>query len=253
MKNYILIIFLSLSIFTLNSQTSDTEEPESYILTKEGAKIEIASNSRIYYTKATIEYLIEINPSEKKKKDIDYPKGYFKKKASIKSKHIEKIVDGDKTYFPFVDDKKTKIFRDIAMSNEYILGTYVSRYSSTTSSSKKLKDSFLWNYVIFDIDYNIIKQGKIYNPIYILDNEEKLEELKTNIAEIKEYFGDCLGRDDDLFDLIKIKDFKSKEKFSLEKFSLEKFSDNEYKKYYFKYRQYFRLKFLHYQNQIDCF
>ncbi|MEC3906209.1 hypothetical protein VOI54_04215 [Tamlana sp. 2201CG12-4] len=240
MKKHLLILLLSLSFLVSNSQSQDNGKNESYILTTKGKKINIIPNEDIYYNRFSIDYVKKAGFYGKKKKvdGIGYVRKNYKTFSSIKTKNIDKIVDGNRLYLPFIDDKKIKVFRYIAKNKDYILGSYILNFSTSTPSSISASGEIStavhsWRYVILDHSYNLIKEGEVYG----VNNEE----IEKSLAEIKKIFGECLGRNDNLMDFIASDAIEPDENFSIEKLRENK-----------KYSKYILPKFLYYLNQIEC-
>ncbi|MEO1032295.1 MAG: hypothetical protein AAFX55_12860, partial [Bacteroidota bacterium] len=208
-------------------------EQESYILTTKGEKISIVPNKDITWTRFTIEYYkkADFYGKKKKVKGIGYITKSYGKSGFMKGDKIVKIVDGDRLYLPFTDDKKTKVFRYIAKNDNYILGTYILSY---ISESRNVHQTY---YVKLDHDYNLIEKG----PVFGYGPKKDREKYEKNIEKVKKEFGQCLGREDDLVDVFITNNVEPDESFSMENLEKNK-----------KYRHYIKAEFLRNENQIQC-
>lgn len=242
MKNFILILFMVLiPQLSIGQDKTDYEfekkhsEQESYILTTEGEKINIAPNKEITWNRFSVEYYkkYDFYGKKKKVKGIGYITKSYGKFGLIKGDKIAKIVDGDRLYLPFIDDEKTKVFRYIAKNDNYILGTFI--YSFVSES--KVKSVHQTYYVKLDHNYNLIEKG----PVFGYGPKKDREQYEENIEKIKKEFGQCLGREDDLIDVFITNNVEPDDSFSFENLENNK-----------NYNHFIKAEFLRNENQIEC-
>ena len=227
-KNYILMMLLSFSFLAYSSPLESSPWRKSYILTTDGEKIKIAHEEDIVYSKSKVIYHTKVVPEGEKElvSDIGYVQNYRYETKSIEADRIVKIVDGDRLYLPFKYGKETRIFRLIAKNKNYILGFY-SMEHIVEDNIFHLRQA----YVILDHDYNIVKEGEVYGM--------KMKESKKGINEIKKYFGNCLDRNKNLYDVVKKKEFVTNKNYSFQKYDLIRLIKNIV---YFMNQSFFTIK-----------
>lgn len=186
MKNYILIVILSLSFFISNSQNEEVNKTDSYILTTDGEKISIVPDVEITLGSKTVRYCSskKFKKTRFLKKDVnkEIPIQTFSfEYKKIKIKNVEKIVNNDELYLPIKSKKGNKIYREVLKNETYTLGYY--NFSVPGGSSL----------VLLIIDN---KTNEEVDRVYIGGNGKQHNTIEKNIALVKKYFGKCFKEDE---------------------------------------------------------
>jgi len=216
------MLMLIIMCFCNNVFSQDDSKLKSYIVMKDGEKVEIASDREITFNKF---------------KEVQFYKPKSYKNFSLKIKKVEKIIDGDKLYLPYKNKKgKFQIFRQIAKNSNYILG--YGKLKTDYTARGKWRTRRRQYFMFFDHNYNLIEEG------YLRD--VKHNEITENIDKIEKEFGDCIGLErEDYFKNITVKIEKIESKSKVKLFSLR--SAGRKKK-----DTRTETRFLDNINQIDC-